>query len=420
MTQPTLADWLARLEARAPESRIDLGLDRVSKVLDRLGVALNSRPVITVAGTNGKGSVVAFLEQSALAAGYRTFAYSSPHLFKFGERMRCDGRPAPDEAIVASLEQVESARRDISLTYFEHVTLAALQLAAQSPCEALFLEIGLGGRLDAVNAIDPNVAVISSIGLDHAEWLGRTRLAVGREKAGIARAGKPLIVGEKKLPRGLCDVLDHSDAELILAGRDFNWRANQAGFVLYTPANRKQFPAPALAGTWQHGNAACAVMAIEALGPRLTIDHDALCRGISQAHLPGRFQRVCSSPEVIVDVAHNPAAARCLAAGLGKAKGPSTAVFSALNDKDIAGIAKPLDGCFDRWIVASVPGPRALTGKELASGLARAAVTGGVETVESVPDALRRALDRSGRHGRVVVFGSFHTVAAAWPVLKTL
>ncbi len=420
MAAHTLADWLELLESRSPESHIDLGLDRVLRVLNRLGPALGDRPVITVGGTNGKGSVVAYLEQMALASGYRTFAYSSPHLLSFGERMRLDGHPAEDGQIVAALEQVESAREDVLLTYFEHVTLAGLALAAGSPCDILLLEVGLGGRLDAVNAVDPDVSVITSIALDHAAWLGRTRLAVGREKAGIARSGKPLIVGEKKLPSGLMAVLQEGGAELFLAGRDFRWRNGRESFILATSVSRRKFPAPALAGKWQQANAACAVMAIEALGDRLFIDHEALCRGISSVRLPGRFQRIGHSPEIIVDVAHNPAAARCLAAALGHAEGPSTAVFSALNDKDISGIVKPLDGCFDHWLVAPLSGTRGLPGEEISGMLARAAVTGSVETVESVPEALRCALERSGDHGRVVVFGSFHTVAAAAPLLQTL
>ncbi len=420
MNRPVLADWLARLETRSPETRIDLGLDRVSRVLDRLGPALDGRPVVSVAGTNGKGSVVAFLEHMALAAGCRPFAYASPHVFDFGERMRLDGDPADEQSIVAALEQVERARQDIHLTWFEHVTLAALQLAADSSCQVLFLEVGLGGRLDAVNAIDPDVAVITSIGLDHAAWLGRTRLSVAREKLGIARAGKPLILGEKKLPKGFSQVLEHSAAEVLHAGRDFNWRTTRNGFALRSGEMRCSLPPPGLVGRWQHGNAACAVMAAQALGARLPMNPEARARGISNARLPGRFQRLGQSPEVIVDVAHNPAAARCLAQGLGPADGPSTAVFGAMNDKDIAGIARPLDRCFDHWIAVSLPGPRGMTGPVLANTLSSAAVTGSVETVESPPVALQRALDRSGNHGRVVVFGSFHTVAAAWPVLQTL
>lgn len=417
--QKTLVDWLARLEARTPEAHVDLGLDRVARVLSRLGPALSRRPIISVAGTNGKGSVVAFIEQMALAAGYQTFAYSSPHLLDFGERMRIDGRSAADAAIARALEQVEDVRGDVPLTYFEHVTLAALQLAADSPSDILILEVGLGGRLDAVNAVDADVGVITSIGLDHGQWLGRTRLAVGREKAGIARPDRPLIVGEKRLPRGLAEVLADSQAKLLLAGRDFNWRARQDGFELVTSASRRKFPRPSLAGRWQHGNAACAVMAIEALSA-LPVDYGALCGGLTKINLPGRYQHVCHSPEVIVDVAHNPAAARSLAAVLGPSRGPSTAVFSAFGDKDIVGMVKPLNRCFDHWIVAPLSGPRALTGEQMAADLARSAVTGGVETVESVPEALRRALDRSGHYGRVVVFGSFHTVAAAWPVIETL
>ncbi|TVQ35226.1 MAG: bifunctional folylpolyglutamate synthase/dihydrofolate synthase, partial [Wenzhouxiangella sp.] len=212
------------LERRSPEARIDLGLDRVRRVYDSLAPALDRAAVITVAGTNGKGSTVAYLEAIYRAAGQRVLAYTSPHLLRFSERIRIDGQSASDAEIVHALGRVEAARGNESLTYFEHVTLAALALAGEMSIDVLVLEVGLGGRLDAVNVVDPDVAILTSIGLDHQEWLGRTRRAIGREKAGIARAGKPLIVGERRLPRGFVDDLRATGASLQIAGRDYRIR----------------------------------------------------------------------------------------------------------------------------------------------------------------------------------------------------
>ncbi len=418
-SRTALSEWLTRLEQRSPEAHIELGLERVRRVLDRLAPDLSGRPVVTVAGTNGKGSVVAFAEAICRCAGLRPFAYSSPHLYDFAERLRLDGRPASAEAIVAALEQVEQARGDVALTYFEHITLAGLALAAEAGADILLLEVGLGGRLDAVNVLDADVAVITSIGLDHQEWLGSTRLSVGREKAGILRPGRPLVVGEKRLPRRLQPELEASGAKLLLAGRDFNWRATRSGFNLTTPAGRLALPEPALPGSWQHANAACAVVALQQLAPRLGFDESTLTEGLASARLPGRFEKVGSGPDTWVDVAHNPAAARALAGALGPARGPSVAVFSALEGKRIDGIARALDRCFSHWIVAPLSVPRARPVQEMAEALRRRPVAGGVETVESMPDALKLARRRAGSAGRVVVFGSFHTVAEAWPLLQT-
>jgi len=416
----TLEAWLRRLEQRAPESRIELGLDRVRAVLSRLPLALPSCPVITVGGTNGKGSVVAMVEAMCRAAGLRTLAYSSPHLLDFSERIRIDGEPAAASRIASAIGTVEHARGQIPLTYFEHVTLAALAMTMASPPDVLVLEVGLGGRLDAVNVIDADVAVITSIGLDHTEWLGPTRLSIGREKAGIARSGRSLIVGERRLPAGLEPVLRATGARLALAGRDFRWRPAAGGRLRIERNGRVlNLPRPALEGPWQLGNAACAVMVLLALEDRLAVTSSHMAAGLQRVRLPGRLQRVLDQPALWLDVAHNGASARALARALGRfpASSSSTAVFSALADKDIGAIGRALDRSFSRWLVAPLAGDRARPATELAASLNDIPVAGAVETVESVPDALNLALQDSGPDDRIVVFGSFRTVAAAATLL---
>ncbi|MCC5866084.1 MAG: bifunctional folylpolyglutamate synthase/dihydrofolate synthase [Wenzhouxiangella sp.] len=415
-----LAGWLARLEQRTPEARIELGLDRVRQVLQRLNPALDGLPVITVAGTNGKGSTVAYLEAMASAAGHRSFAYTSPHLLRFAERMRIQGQPANDDAIAEALARVEAVRAGMPLTYFEHITLAALDLAARSAVDLLILEVGLGGRLDAVNVVDPDVAVITSIGLDHVEWLGKTRLAIGREKAGIARPGRPLIVAERRLPAGLSDVLEAGGARLLRSGREYRVRRHRSGFRLRHQALKLELPIPALGGACQVENAAAAALALLQLGEPIVRDPAALARGIRQARLAGRQEVLSRQPLVMIDVAHNAAAARVLASSLGPAEGRSVAVFAALADKDVEAMAKTLDVCFDHWIVTGLAGVRALPVELLANRLGAVPVAGSVETVKSPPSAVRRALEFCGRGGRVVVFGSFHTIAEAWPELEKL
>lgn len=415
-----LTDCLRQLEQRTPEARIDLGLERVRAVLQALALDLSSIPVITVGGTNGKGSVVAMLEAMCGAAGLRTLAYSSPHLVDFAERIRIDSRPADAEQIVLALERVEQARAAVPLTYFEQVTLAALVIAAQERPDVLVLEVGLGGRLDAVNVLDADVAVITSIGLDHTDWLGPTRLSIGREKAGIARPGRPLIVGERRLPRGLEPILRASGADLALAGRDFRWRRAAGGLRIEAGARVWQLPRPRLGGPWQLGNAACAVLAISALESRLALSAEHFARGLERAFLPGRLQRVGQQPDVWLDVAHNGAAARALAQALGPvpAGTHSTAVFSALAGKDVRAIGRALKPCFNRWLVAPLDGDRASPVAELTDRLAAVPVAGPIETVESVADGLGQALGFSAGDDRIVVFGSFRTVAAAADLLQ--
>jgi dihydrofolate synthase/folylpolyglutamate synthase len=411
----SLEEWLARLERRAPASHIDLGLDRVRAVWRRMGAEL-AVPVITVGGTNGKGSVVAMIESMLIAGGQRPLAYTSPHILRFAERIRIGGREARERDIVAGLDAVERSRGDTALTYFEQTTLAALWLAAREDVDAAVLEVGLGGRLDAVNVIDADVAVITSIGIDHAEYLGDTREAIAREKAGIARAGRPVVVGDPDPPASLRETLEALGARVFDAHAALV-DADPGGLALVHDGQRIELPLPALTGPWQRSNAACAVIALRELAGRLPLRSSAMAEGLGAVRLPGRYSVLRRSPEVIVDVAHNPAAAEALATALGEPAGRSTAVFSALAGKDTAGIARALDACFDRWLVAPLGGERGRLAAEIAEELRRLPVSGGVETVESVPAALERALADGGAGDRIVVFGSFLTVAEAWPEL---
>ncbi len=417
MSNTALAEWLDRLECRSPESRIDLGLERVARVYHSLGLTAPRCPVISVAGTNGKGSVVAMAEAIAQAAGLKTFAYTSPHLLDFGERMRIAGQPADATDIVEALDTVERGRGRVPLTYFEHITLAALVLAKRIEPDVMLLEVGLGGRLDAVNVVDADVAVITSIGLDHTDWLGPTRNDIAREKAGIARKGRPVIVGERKRPPALAEALAQIGARQILAGSELVWRLSARRLRVRVGQRDLELPPPSMAGRWQAANAACAVAAFAVLGGRLAVSEADMAAGLSKATLPGRFQQFAGLPGVIVDVAHNAPAARELARALGPAKGSSYAVFSALAGKDIGAIGRALDPCFSNWLIAGLDGERGLTAEVIDSELARIPVSGQRETVESVPRALELALERAGGQGRIVVFGSFRTVAEAWPIL---
>lgn len=403
---------LARLERRTPESRIDLGLDRVRAVFERLDPDLDGRRVLSVAGTNGKGSTVAFAESILRAGGVRCMAYVSPHLVDFCERYRIDGRQAGAGAVLDALNAVEAARADEDLTYFEHVTLAAFRLAADHDVEVLILEVGLGGRLDAVNIVDADVAVITSIGLDHQAWLGRTRRAIAREKCGIARSGRPVVVAEKRPPTGMFDHLESIGADLLRAGTEFDWRWSGERLTIRTPSLNLRGVVPGLAGRHQAANAAAAVMAVQSL-PGVTVEDGTIERGIESARLDGRLQTIDSDPVVVVDVAHNPAAARVLAAALRRRPGRKRAVFAVLSDKDAVGIARALDSEIDHWYAAGLPGPRGRTAIDTRAQLELAAVKRPPEALESVPEALARARADCRGDDQVIVFGSFLTVAEA-------
>ena len=416
-----LPAWLAYIEQQHRKS-IDMGLDRVREVATRLSLGKPAARVITVGGTNGKGSTVAFIEAIARAGGWKVGAYTSPHLLRYNERVRIDGMEADDASLVEAFEAVETARGATPLTYFEFGTLAALWLFERAGLDLVVLEIGLGGRLDAVNIVDPDVAVITTVDIDHTDWLGNDREAIGTEKAGIARAWKPLVLGEVDSPSS---VLRHAyaiGANALRLGSDFfhepidsqRWRWREVGAEL-------ELPAPALSAPSQRANAATAIAALRAL-PGETLPDDAFAQGVASAALPGRLQRLeRDGVEVVLDVGHNPQAARELATWLQAhpIAGATRMVFAALADKDVRSVVDAFASASLPWFLAGVSsGPRSQTAEQLAARLDDA-MAAAASLHASVDDALRAALAESSAGDRVLVFGSFHTVADAMRILHS-
>ncbi len=409
----SLADWLARLEQLHP-STIELGLERVRRVKDALGL-VPAFPLIMVGGTNGKGSTCAYLEAILGAAGYRTGLYTSPHLLRYNERVRIAGREAGDAELVAAFERVDAARGDTSLTYFEFGTLGAMVQFIAAGIDVAILEVGLGGRLDAVNVFDADVAVVTSVDLDHMEYLGDTREKIGYEKAGIYRGGRPAICADPVPPDSLLGHARHIGADLRCVGRDFYALREGARWTYRGPALVWQrLPLPAMAGACQLRNAAGALAALEAVRGRLPVSEAAIRQGLRAAQVPGRFQRIAQAPEVILDVAHNPEAARALAATLREqpVTGRTLAVVGMLADKDAAAVFAALRDEIDAWWACTPASPRAQDAATLATVL-RAQV--GAVPVRVQPDvhkALAEARSAAREDDRILVFGSFYTVAA--------
>ena len=406
-------EWQQTLHPRA----MDLGLERVARVLERTGWRPPQVPVLTVGGTNGKGSCVATIAALLAAGGYRVATFTSPHLVDYRERIRVDGVPVSAASLVAAFERIADALGADTLTFFEFNTLAALLVFETACPDAVVLEVGMGGRLDAVNVVDPDVAVIVSVGLDHMEWLGPDVESIGREKAGILRAGRPAVVGTPAPPRSVLEVASAVGADLRLRGRDFDASAREAGRWDYRDRDGRldSLPEPGLTGVVQVDNAATALAALRALGPRLPLARPAVERGLAQVRLAGRFQRLqdAGGVEWVLDVAHNEDSARTLAANLRRwsVAGRTLAVCGMLADKDVQQVAGLLGGVVDRWYAASTDGPRGLAAEELSARAAGAGVTmvpaGRVEAALTVAAAAARPGDR------VVVFGSFHTVGPA-------
>ena len=413
----TLDAWLRYLETLHPKE-VALGLPRVRSVHDRMEAA-PPRPVITVAGTNGKGSVCALMESMLLCAGYRPALYTSPHLTRYNERVRVDGACADDAALVAAFNAVEDARGDVALTYFEFGTLAALWLFARANADVTILEVGLGGRLDAVNIVDADVAVVTSIGIDHVDYLGPTRETIGREKAGVFRAGKPVVCGDADPPQALVAAAAELGAPMLRIGRDFRCIPKPGQWDYEGPGgNRYGLPWPALRATVQGANAATAIAALDLLRDTRPIDAGAIREGLVEVTLSGRFQVLPGRPAVILDVAHNPQAAHVLASSLDAMgwRERALAVFGMLADKDIAGVVEAMRPRIDRWFVASLPGPRGATAAALAGTLAAAGVpASAIRTFDTVNAALAAAREDAGEADKIVVFGSFLTVAEATP-----
>lgn len=405
-------DWLQHLETLHPKS-IELGLERVQAVKERLGLNL-ACPIITVAGTNGKGSTCAMLESVLRAAGYHTALYTSPHLLRYNERVRLDGRDADDAALCRSFAAVEAARGEIGLTYFEFGTLAALWLFNEARPDALILEVGLGGRLDAVNVMDADCAIVTSVDIDHTDYLGDTREAIGHEKAGIFRAGRPALCGDPHPPQSLLEHAAAIGANLQCIGQDFGYDSVEPAQWRYWECNGKRLvvPHPALRGAYQLGNASLVLAALDSLRERLPVTPDEIRRGLLEVSLAGRFQMLPGRPQIILDVAHNPHAATALAANLANLPptGKTIAVFAMLRDKDITGVIRALQGRIDHWLVAGIDNPRGMSGEQLATVLRECGETN-LESFPDVASAFRRACDLAGVDDRIAAFGSFYTVA---------
>jgi len=416
----SLADWLAYLEGLHP-STIELGLERVGSVAERLALKLDCVTFV-VGGTNGKGSTCTMLAAILAAAGYRVGVYTSPHLCRFNERACINGHAVTDAQLVAQFQEVERARGAVSLTYFEFTTLAILRLFAQASLDAVVLEIGLGGRLDAVNLIDADCAVITSVDIDHTDWLGKDRESIGLEKAHIYRPGRPAICADPRPPQSLLDHAQKIGADLWRFGVDFNYAGDRQQWSYGGRMQRRNALAyPALRGANQLLNASAALAALEALRDRLPVPQQAVRQGLLQVTLPGRFQILPGQPLVVLDVAHNPHAAAVLAQNLGvMGYYPYThAVFGMLSDKDVAAVVAKFRGLIDHWYCATLDGARGLDGQTLASCVRAACVSDlpqadapGVHVCDSVAQAWSRARAAAGEGDRIVVFGSFHTVAA--------
>jgi dihydrofolate synthase/folylpolyglutamate synthase len=412
-----LQEWLQYQQQVHPNS-IELGLERVRQVAQRLGLLPVLVPSAIVGGTNGKGSTATHLACLLTASGRRTGLFTSPHLRRYNERICIDGQPATDVELVDAFAAIERARGTITLTYFEFNALAALYIFRAHEVQAMVLEVGLGGRLDASNIVDATVAVLCSIGLDHTDWLGDTTELIGREKAGIFRAGTPVVLGQAAMPDSVFEVARSLGCPLLIAQQDFNWQRERDGHWHYADADgsRGPLPAPQLTGEIQYRNAATAIAALgvmlrSAAAP--PADSDVLRAGLNAVRLEGRMQRIPAHPHWLLDVAHNPAAATVLAAALqaDPQRGRTLAVFGLLNDKDAVGVASALNACIDHWCLCDVADVRGLRAAQLHAAMGQC--RGTVEECGSVAEACARAARRARPEDRVVVCGSFHVVGPA-------
>jgi dihydrofolate synthase / folylpolyglutamate synthase len=430
----TIEDWLAHLEGLHPKGQagIELGLDRIRLVKDVLRQTQHC-PVILVGGTNGKGSTCTYLENIVQCAGYKVGCYTSPHLFAYNERVRLNGRAVSDDALCIAFSRVEAARRqagDIALTYFEFGTLAAWEVFSATGVDLAILEVGLGGRLDAVNAYEPDISVITSVALDHTDWLGLDRESIGFEKAGIYRAGKPAFCADPNPPKSLLDQAEAIGADLRLIGRDFGFERAQgdgnenrlqwrwwcrSGTALV----KRTLAYPGLRGAIQLYNAAVALAVLDALTDLLPVTMQAIRPGLIEAELPGRFQVMPGKPAIVLDVGHNPQAVKVLADNLSTMGffDRTYAVLGMLNDKDIVAALMPLKGKVDYWHVATLPGIRGAQAEKLAAIIVESGFGGEIVCHPSPGLAMQAAKELAAESDRILVFGSFYTVAGALEAL---
>ncbi|MGR8929424.1 MAG: bifunctional tetrahydrofolate synthase/dihydrofolate synthase [Gammaproteobacteria bacterium] len=409
----SLAGWLGWQEQFHPRP-IDLGLERVARVLSRLEPKPTEIPTVTVAGTNGKGSCIGFLEAIYKAQGYRVGAYTSPHILEYNERIRIDGQPVSDELICDAFERIDAVRGDISLSYFEFGTLAALDIFSRMGVEIRLLEVGLGGRLDAVNIVDPDVAIVTTIAIDHVDWLGHTVEVIGKEKAGIFREGRPAIIGDCDAPKSLIDAARDKGAGVLQIGGDFSYR-KQGDRWEWIGEEMKftDLPEPVLKGEHQFNNAAAVMMAVSCLQSRLPVDVAAIRTGLTAVKLKGRFQLIGGAPAVLLDVGHNPQAVQTLLAYLEHYFPAVTihAVFAMMKDKDIHGVLAIMRNRVAQWYLAPLKNPRAVDEEVLIDYFRQQDISnvnhGYADFSEAYENAKRRALSGD----LILIFGSFFLVS---------
>ncbi len=416
----SLPDWLTWLETLSPKD-IDLGLERVQSVLERLDLELPGH-VLLIAGTNGKGSSVALLQALLKASGYRVGTYTSPHIIRYNERIAVDGLTASDTEIIRAFERVEAVRQDVPLTYFEYGTLAAMVVFACSDLDVWVLEVGMGGRLDASNAIDPTASLITNISLDHCDWLGNDIEAIALEKAGVMRAAVPTVFGSQDVPRSLQQHAERTGADLLLVGRDFNYERDGNGSWSWRgrEASRTSLPLPGLRGDFQVENAAAVLALIEAAGLDQALDAAILDCELPQVTLTGRMQSIrAGRADWLLDVAHNVAASEVLADTLDgtRVDGDTWAIIGLLDDKDVAGIAAALDGQIDHWIAVTADSARALQSDELARRVANACGRP-CRIGESLEEAMQYAQRSASENDRILLTGSFYLVGPAFSILE--
>lgn len=409
----SLQDWLSWQESLHPLA-IDLGLERAAQVFHALNPECIKPPTITVAGTNGKGSSIAYLDAIYRAQGYRVGAYTSPHILKYNERIKIDGEPVSDELICEAFARIESVRGNTTLSYFEFGTLAALDIFWRAELDVQLLEVGLGGRLDAVNIIDPDVSLITSICIDHVEWLGGTREAIGLEKSGIFRAATPAIVGDPEPPSSLIQSAIDKHALLYCIGKDFGYKKQATGWDWYS-ADKKitHLPEPGLKGEHQYRNASAVILAVTQLTKTLPVSEASIRQGLENVQLTGRFQLITGEIPVLLDVGHNPQAVRTLAEYITDTFPDRRihAVFSMMKDKDIAGVIEIMNPVVHDWFFAPLANPRAATESVMREIFSQSSVSNVSFGFSGFAEAFSAAKNQSQKGDLLLVFGSFFLVS---------
>ena len=414
-----LNDWIGYIESIHP-STIDLTLERIEIVIERLNLDI-SFPILTIGGTNGKGSTCSILESIYKEAGYKVACYTSPHFLHFNERIKIQAVAVSDELICEAFSRIESAREGVTLTYFEYGTIAAMIIFSEAHVDVAILEVGLGGRLDAVNVFDADCAIVTTVDLDHMDYLGHTREAIGFEKAGIYRTEKTAIFGDFDPPQSLIKHAELIHADLKIIGKDFGYEVHHDSFdFLIDSSFVMNLPLPKLQGDFQLANATNALMALKAMEDKLPLTEISIQKGITLTLLPGRFQEVKTMPSLIFDVAHNPQAARFLSHNLKKhvVLGKTIAVFSILKDKDIFGVINELNLDIDDWFIAEIQNERAASIENIFNTIQKINLSAHIEAFKNIQEAYQFASKEVTRNDRIIVFGSFFTVADIMKIIS--